>query len=265
MRIGVAKFGDELSAGLHPGGEDQAAPFAILHLLDEPGAQSLEDRLVVLDRDRPGEDPRIRLPGHPSGEARGKQPDFPGPVPEDIFVEPGALHLLLLGKGAGEIEHEAEMASGAARGKAGDPGGSRAGRWRRPARCLIFAGMYRELAAPRDAASEVEVTMRLALLLALQGSPEAPVAPIAIDFDLARLKPSDPCATGGAGSDIVVCGRRPRADFDMEKWERVFAISPLLAEKGIGPGAVARAYVESVGMPGGQVSKRAMVGVKIGF
>lgn len=40
---------------------------------------------------------------------------------------------------------------------------------------------------------------------------------------------------------------------------------PLLAEKSIGPGAVLRAYVESVEMPGGQISKRAMVGAKVGF
>ena len=107
--------------------------------------------------------------------------------------------------------------------------------------------------------------MRLALLIALQAAPQAPAGRLAIDFDLAKVKPADSCATGGAGSDIVVCGRRPRADYDLEKWERVFRTDPLLAETGIGPGAVARAYVESVAMPGGQVSKRAMVGVKIPF
>ncbi|HEU0099437.1 MAG TPA: hypothetical protein VFQ67_11765 [Allosphingosinicella sp.] len=106
--------------------------------------------------------------------------------------------------------------------------------------------------------------MSLALLLALQSA--APAEPLAIDFDLARVKPSDPCETGtGGGSDIVVCGRRPRGDYDLEKWERVFRTGPLLAEKGIGPGAVVRAYGESVGMPGGQVSKRAMVGVRVKF
>lgn len=108
--------------------------------------------------------------------------------------------------------------------------------------------------------------MSLALLLALQAAPQAPAEPLRIDFDLAQVKPADPCATGvGGGSDIVVCGRRPGGAFDFEKWERVFRTAPLLAERSIGPGAVARAYVESVAMPGGQVSKRAMVGVKIGF
>jgi len=109
--------------------------------------------------------------------------------------------------------------------------------------------------------------MSLALLLALQAPPQAPAsaAPLPIDFDLAQVKPGDPCRTGGGGgSDIVVCGRRP-GTYEYEKWERLFRTEPLLAEKGIGPGTVARVYVESVAMPGGQVSKRAMVGVRVKF
>ena len=107
--------------------------------------------------------------------------------------------------------------------------------------------------------------MSLALLLALQAAPTAPTERLPIDFDLAQVKPGDPCRTGGGGgSDIVVCGRRP-GSYDYEKWERLFETGPLLAEKGIGPGTVARAYVESVAMPGGQVSKRAMVGVRVKF
>jgi hypothetical protein len=108
--------------------------------------------------------------------------------------------------------------------------------------------------------------MSLALLLALQAAPQAPAAPpLPIDFDLATMKPGDPCRTGGGGgSDIVVCGRRP-GSYDYEKWERVFKTDPLVAEIGIGDGAVARAYVESVAMPGGQISKRAMVGIRVKF
>ena len=106
--------------------------------------------------------------------------------------------------------------------------------------------------------------MSLALLLALQSAPQPPAAPLAIDFDLAKVKPADPCKSDGRGSDIVVCGRRAR-DYDMEKWTRIFETEPLKAEVGIGGGGVARAYVESVAMPGGQVSKRAMVGVKLKF
>lgn len=107
--------------------------------------------------------------------------------------------------------------------------------------------------------------MRLAFLLALQAAPQAPAGLPAIDFDLAAVTPADPCRTGGAGSDIVVCGRRPGGVYDLEKWERVFRTKPLAAETSIGRGAVARAYVESVAMPGGQASRRAMVGVKVGF
>jgi hypothetical protein len=115
------------------------------------------------------------------------------------------------------------------------------------------------------AGTGAEREMSLTLLLALQVAPQAPAGPLPIDFDLASVKPADPCRTGGGGgSDIVVCGRRP-GSFDYEKWERVFRTGPLLAETSIGPGAVARAYVESVAMPGGQISKRAMVGIKIGF
>jgi len=106
--------------------------------------------------------------------------------------------------------------------------------------------------------------MSLALLLALQSAPSAPAEPLQIDFDLAGVKPGDPCRTGGGGTDIVVCGRRPGV-FDFEKWERVFRTGPLLAETSIGGGGVARAYVESVGMPGGQISKRAMVGIRLKF
>lgn len=109
--------------------------------------------------------------------------------------------------------------------------------------------------------------MKLALLLALQAAPELPAGPPRIDFDLAKVKPADPCETGngGGGSDIVVCGRRPQGTYDMEKWERVFRTKPLVAETSIGRGASVRVYGESAGMPGGQISKRAMVGIKIPF
>lgn len=111
--------------------------------------------------------------------------------------------------------------------------------------------------------------MKLALLLALQAAPQAapqePAVLLAVDFDLATAKPSDPCATGARGSDIVVCGRRPRAVFDLEKWERIFRTAPLVAERSIGTGSTVGVYVDSVPMPGGQVSKRALVGIKMGF
>jgi hypothetical protein len=108
--------------------------------------------------------------------------------------------------------------------------------------------------------------MSLALLLALQAAAPASAEPLpAIDFDLARVKPADPCRTGGVGDDIVVCGRRPGGVYDFEKWERVFRTGPLVAETSIGGGAVAGVWVESVAMPGGQISKRVLVGVKVKF
>jgi hypothetical protein len=63
----------------------------------------------------------------------------------------------------------------------------------------------------------------------------------------------------------VVCGRRSPDSYDFEKWERVFRTGPPLAQTPIGRGAIARAYVDSVAMPNGETSKRAMVGIKVGF
>ena len=110
--------------------------------------------------------------------------------------------------------------------------------------------------------------MTLALLLALQAASPAGAAgadPLAVDFDLAEVKPREGCAPG-SGSDIVVCGRRRKNDaYPLEEWERIFATKPLVAETGIGGGARVRAYVDSVVMPNGEVSKRAMVGIKLKF
>jgi hypothetical protein len=108
--------------------------------------------------------------------------------------------------------------------------------------------------------------MTLSLLLALQAAPAPPpAAPLPVDFDLAQVRPGDDCRREG-GAEIIVCGRRPgRGDYDFEKWEKVFAEKPIVAELGIGGGAVARAYAESVDMPQGQVSKRIMVGIKLPF
>jgi hypothetical protein len=119
--------------------------------------------------------------------------------------------------------------------------------------------------------------MALALVIALQAAAAGPAAaaapPVpgvaAVDFDLAevnrRQQAEAGCRQGQAG-EIVVCGRRPGGgDYPMEKWERIFREGPLVAEKDIGGGAVARAYVEQVEIGAGQVSKRAMVGVKLPF
>lgn len=105
--------------------------------------------------------------------------------------------------------------------------------------------------------------MSLALLMSLQ----AAAAPQAVDFDLARYKPSQParCAASGV-TEIVVCGMRPRGgDYPLEKMARIFEEKPLVAQTDLGGGAQGRAYVESVPLPNGMISKRAMVGIRLGF
>ncbi len=51
----------------------------------------------------------------------------------------------------------------------------------------------------------------------------------------------------------------------MEEMERRYATRPLRAETGIGGSTVARAFVEQVDLGQGQVSKRAMIGIKLPF
>jgi hypothetical protein len=115
--------------------------------------------------------------------------------------------------------------------------------------------------------------MALALILAFQAGAElAPPATVPADFDLAKVPsasqdpdPQRGCATEDS-SDIMVCGRRRRGnDYPMEEMERRYREKRLVAEVGIAPNASVRAYGESAEMPGGQISKRAMVGVKLRF
>ena len=121
--------------------------------------------------------------------------------------------------------------------------------------------------------------MNLAILVAMQASQPlappvapsaAPSAPIPSDFDLARLVPSsndsEACRSRD-GTEIVVCGtRRIVSDYPLEAMARLFREAPPpRAEIGIGGGATARIYGESAEMPLGQISKRAMVGIRIPF
>lgn len=116
--------------------------------------------------------------------------------------------------------------------------------------------------------------MSLALMLALQAA-VAPPAPLVapIDFDLARYR-SDAPGLGLPGRDcaadapaaIVVCGRRRSGGaYPMEEMERLYAQEPLVAEIGLIGNARARAYVQSVEFPNGQVSNRVMIGIKLPF
>ena len=112
--------------------------------------------------------------------------------------------------------------------------------------------------------------MALALLMAVQAAASsAPAGAVPIEFDLKTHKPApDPegaaaCAQQSA-SDIVVCGRRGPG-YRVPELDGRYDEKPLRAEIGIGGGTTVRAYVESVEFPNGQVSKRAMVGVKMKF
>ena len=110
--------------------------------------------------------------------------------------------------------------------------------------------------------------MRLAMILALQAAPSVPTP---VDFDLAKHRPSGPDLTilqqcrPGDPDEIVVCARRRGDGYPMAEMERRYATKPLMAETSIGPGATVRAYADSVEMPGGQISKRAMIGIKLPF
>lgn len=115
------------------------------------------------------------------------------------------------------------------------------------------------------------------LLLVVQAAaaeaPPAPpagdAAPLPVAFDLADIEAGADCRRPGEGrgdaeAEIVVCGRRERVeDYPMAEMERRYRTRPLVAEASIGGGASVRAYAESVDMGQGQVSKRAMVGVRL--
>jgi hypothetical protein len=109
--------------------------------------------------------------------------------------------------------------------------------------------------------------MALLLLLALQAAAPALTA---VDFDLARLRAPDARPSQGAGEDegaqVVVIGRRPPPNaYRLPELAGPWAERPVRAEISLGGGAVARAYVESVEFPGGQVSQRVMVGIRLPF
>ena len=112
--------------------------------------------------------------------------------------------------------------------------------------------------------------MGLSWLLAMQAATAG--GAVSPHFDLAGLPrpPRDteivPRCKPGDSAEIVVCGRRERADeFEAAQRSRYANKGPFRAETSLGEGATGGIYVDSVAMPGGQVSKRLTVGVKVAF
>jgi len=110
--------------------------------------------------------------------------------------------------------------------------------------------------------------MSLALLIALQAAAPPPVDIRKMDFDLSlyRPRPTSGCEPEAGG--ILVCGRRPVADLSPEEMARLAKLyeqGPIDAETGLVGKVRGRVYTEEVAMPGGQVSKRAMIGIRLPF
>lgn len=99
----------------------------------------------------------------------------------------------------------------------------------------------------------------------------APPGVAPVTFDLATYRPAeDPdlpfsCRLRDPDEIVVCARRRGGGDYPIDYWAKVFATAPLVAETGIAPNTSVRAYTEQVELGGGQVSKRAMVGVKLRF
>lgn len=118
--------------------------------------------------------------------------------------------------------------------------------------------------------------MSLALMLVLQAAAPAapaPAAPIAIDFDLATVRPIDfdlrgdrpGCRRDGA-SEILVCGQRPRGGaYPFAEMARRYATRPIVAEMGLGGNLTGDVHVESAPLDRGAVANRLMVRIRLPF
>ena len=112
--------------------------------------------------------------------------------------------------------------------------------------------------------------MTLALLIALQAAapPPVDVRRMDLDFDLARYRPRPNSGCEPEPGGILVCGRRPAADIppdEMARLAKLYEQGPIDAETGLVGKVRGRVYTEQVGMPNGQQSKRAMVGIRLPF
>jgi hypothetical protein len=114
--------------------------------------------------------------------------------------------------------------------------------------------------------------MKLFLLLSVQAAAApapapAPVKVEPIDFDLAKVKPADPCddRAQGQGSEIVVCGHRKPYAYPLEAMAKIYEPKPLRAQVGLGHGATGDVHVEQVELGPGLKTNRVMVGIKLPF
>lgn len=112
--------------------------------------------------------------------------------------------------------------------------------------------------------------MLLSLLLALQAAAPAPAAiPLdgSVEFDLARYRPGEArCGEERPGEEILVCGRRQAGPIDPDgTLARRYETGPFMAETRLSRSVTGRAFVESATLPGGRITNRAMVGIKMAF
>jgi len=117
--------------------------------------------------------------------------------------------------------------------------------------------------------------MALALMVAIQAASAMPAQAqpdgvLPLTFDLAEVSAQEReqlCGTSD-GVEIVVCGNRDAGsggDPRMARWSLMFAREPLVAETSLGNGVTGRVFTEQVEFPRGDVSRRAMVGIRLPF
>ncbi|WP_114952326.1 hypothetical protein [Sphingosinicella terrae] len=106
--------------------------------------------------------------------------------------------------------------------------------------------------------------------LALQAA-SAPPPIMPLPFDL-RTIPSDQGRGGPEtcgeteGDEILVCGRRRDDErYRVRMPANPYAEAPVRAGMGLGGGATAVVQVQSVEFPAGQISKRALVTIRVPF
>jgi hypothetical protein len=124
---------------------------------------------------------------------------------------------------------------------------------------------------------DVEALMALPLLFAFQAAtaPAAVPAEIVVTpvhFDLADVRRLDlsrgtaPDCDRSDPESIIVCGRRPAVPgYQLEQWERIFAVEPVRAEMRLPGNATGSVNIEQVELLRGEVSNRIMFRIRTPF